>query len=140
MKAAPASRLAVSEKAVTRAQVLDDLARLEQEFRPVYVLKPRTQYCDPAVVKFAEPERKKAIRLIKLGFLEPVAPLVVGPDDKLTVGQFSEALAFFVERWADMTHIPTTKWSPDLQHRAPMPTPRAGRGGPVPLSASPRRA
>ena len=140
VKAAKPSKLANSDKAVTRVQILDEVDRLEREFRPVYALKPRTQYCNPAAVKFPEAERKKAIRLIKLGFLEPVAPLVFGPGDTLTAAQFSEALGFFVERWSDMTHLPSTKWSPDLKHHEAMPPLRARPGGPVPSSVSPPRA
>ena len=132
------SKVAASEKPVTRMQVLDELDRLEREFQPNYALKPRVQYCNPAVIKFPGTERRKAIRLIKLGFLEPVAPMVVGPADTLTVGQFSEALGFFIERWCDMTHLPTTKWSPYLQHQAPIPTPPGGPGGQAPSGASRR--
>ena len=136
VKAGADGAITASDRAVSRGQVLDDLDRLERKFQPYYALKPRVQYCNEAAVKFSGGERLKAIRLIKLGFLEPVAPLVAGPADSVTVGQFSEAVAFFIERWSDMTHLPSSKWSPYLIHEAPNPKPRGGPGGPVPLGVS----
>lgn len=133
-------KIPVLDKPVSRVQVLHELVRIERFFQPDYTLKPRTQYCNVAVVKFPGPDRQEAIRLIKLGFLEPVAPMVVGPAETLTVRQFSEAVGFFIERWSDMTHLPSLKWSPDVEHAAPMPKPPAGPGGPVPLGASRQQA
>jgi hypothetical protein len=123
-----------------QVQILDELDRFERQFQPYYTLKPRTQYCNAAVVKFTGLERQKAIRLIKLGFLEPVAPMVTGPAGTLTVAQFSEAVGFFIERWSDMTHLPSVKWSPDLQRQTPTPKPPGAPGGPVPSGASRQRA
>jgi len=140
MKSRLLIKIAPSNKPVARVQILDEFDRFERQFQPYYTLKPRTQYCNAAVVKFTGPERQKAIRLIKLGFLEPVAPMVTGPAGTLTVAQFSEAVGFFIERWSDMTHLPSVKWSPDLQRQTPTQKPPGAPGGPVPSGASRQQA
>lgn len=121
---------------ITRGQVVNELDRLSRLYASHYTLKPRTQYCNEAAIKLPNDERTKAIRLIKLGFMEPVAVLAVGPKPDLTVDQLAEALGFFVERWADMTHLPSIKFTPGLMPGSSTPTPPAGSRGQAPSGAS----
>lgn len=133
-------KLRPGSEAVKRSQILEELDRIQRSFQPYYTLKARTQYCNPAAVRFPGADRPKAIRLIKLGFVEPVSKFVAGPGDTLKLGELVEALGFFAERWCDDTHLPSIKWSPELMPSPTFPRPRAGSPAPAPVGASRPRA
>ena len=104
-----------NEKPVSRAQVVAELSHLSHIFQDYYTLKARTQYCDPAAIKLPPAQKIEAIRLAKLGFVEPVGPLLIGPQNTIDVHAFGAAIGFFMARWSDMTHMPSPKWSPYLE-------------------------
>lgn len=136
----PAFKFPESTERATRTQLIAAFDQLERRFEPFYTLKPRTQYCNLSAIKLQGDGRTQAVRLIKLGFLEPVAPLITGPEDTLGLVAFSEAVGAYIARFSDMTHLPATQWSPDLMLRPSMPTPRAAQQAPVPSAAPRRRA
>jgi hypothetical protein len=117
--------LADSSKPASREVIIDEFDRLSHLYESAYVIKPRTQLIKPSLIKLAGPEKSRATRLIKLGFLAPVSQLVVGPSDTLGPLQFGMDVAFFIERFADMTHTPSIKWSPYLENdESGPPTPQ----------------
>jgi hypothetical protein len=99
---------------VTREQTVNELYRVYTAFKPDYKFTPLPTKYEAGVIKIAAPQRSELLVLVKLGFVGPVSPLATGPTDTLTVSQFGDALGMFIARLAQLTHMPTPKWSPIL--------------------------
>jgi hypothetical protein len=99
---------------ITRAQTIDQLNRLYEIVRPTVKVTPRPVLVRESAVKLAGPSRSTLLKLVRMGAVGNFAPLATGPDDKLTPKQFGDALGFFLARMAQMTHLPSRKFSPPL--------------------------
>jgi hypothetical protein len=103
-----------SNEPVSREVLVDEFQRIANGFNEFYKLTPRAQYLDASVLKLGGKRKEEAIRLIKLGYIDTLSPVVVGPKPTLSPYQFAVAVAYFTERWADRTHLPSIAYSPML--------------------------
>ncbi len=104
-------------KPVRRSQVVATLHTLFEHFRPKFRMAPRPWPCDTeAIAKHNAPSDRPVLEsLVKWGFVAPVGPIVIGPDDKLTPAEVGDALGIFFCQVAYLTHTPDPKWTPGLQ-------------------------
>jgi hypothetical protein len=99
---------------VTREEIVDEFMRDYQALRPQMKFTPNPSVVDPDRIKIAPKEKPELVKLIKMGFVGRVAPLVTGPTDTMTVVTFGDAVGFFLDRMAQLTHMPSPKWTPML--------------------------
>lgn len=101
-------------KPVQRTQVIERLDRLYELAKPKFTNTPRPVEFDAKLLQVAPPVREKAIKLIKMGCLGPVTNLVTGSRETLKLEEFGDAVALFIVRISELTHIPSARFSPDL--------------------------
>jgi hypothetical protein len=61
------------------------------------------------------PQRDNLEMLVRMGAVAKIGPLATGPGNVLTVPEFGDAIGFFLARMAQMTHLPSSKWTPALR-------------------------
>lgn len=109
-KAPPEAELAKRETLVMELTRLVNLTKLKYTFTPRPVEFNRNTIQFPS----SSPQRKNLEMLIRLGFISRVAPLVTGKDETLTLGEFGHLVGVFISRLSELTHKPSTRWSPYL--------------------------
>jgi hypothetical protein len=100
---------------VRREQVIGEMARIYTYILPKVKLTPMPVKYDPAVLKIEHSESGNLNMFVRIGAVGRVSPLATGPSDTLTVPQFGDALGFFLARMTELTHMPSNKWTPELQ-------------------------
>lgn len=105
-----------SPKVADRVTIVAYLAKLYRLIEPKIVVTPPPTQFDPGVITLKQPARKDAETLIRRGFADPIGPLVAGKAIGLTPHEFGDALGYFLARVADVTHTPSSKYSPALMH------------------------
>jgi hypothetical protein len=110
----------------TREQVILEFGRLFEIARPHFMFTPRKVKYDPSILTIKKGTRARAELevMIPLQFVAKVGPLAAGLKPTLTLKQFGDAVGFFYARIADLTHTPSSKWSPYMNQgpQAPAPT------------------
>jgi len=106
-----------STNPATREDVIRTFDRLFAKVKPSFKFTPRFVKYDPAVLTIDKnkPERAMLEKLIRWQFVAKVGPIAAGKKNTLTLEEFGDALGFFTLRIADLTHVPSARWSPYLQ-------------------------
>jgi len=116
----PGPKLHESKALVSREQTLLELNRLFVACKPKFVIKPaRSKYDATRFVLHDKNAKAAANNLVAWGCVPPVAPVVTGPGESMTPAEFGDALGYFVIRIADLTHTPSTRFSPLLKGLGP---------------------
>lgn len=99
-----------------RGELLERLDYIYELAKPKFVMTPREITFDPKKVSLPaqHPQRKSAEKLVKWGFVGRVAPVVTGNKETMTLHEFGDVLGIFLARLSEVTHKPSTKWSPYL--------------------------
>jgi len=101
---------------VHRSQVVAEMTRLLSVFDSKVKMTPRAVAFDPTVLRLAERSQVPNLRkLVNLGAVGRVSPLATGPKETITTSDFGDAVGFFVARIAQITHMPSNKWTPWLR-------------------------
>lgn len=112
----PAKATIVSDnKPVTRDEVIIEMAKLLESAKKAIKLVPSPVRYDASQFKVGAAAKPALSKLAAWGFVAPVGPLATGPKPTLTIQEFGDALGFYLSRFCDVTHMPSTKWSPYLQ-------------------------
>jgi hypothetical protein len=53
--------------------------------------------------------------LVRLGAVARVGPLATNKSDTIDAPDFGDAIGFFLARMAEITHQPSSKWTPWLR-------------------------
>ena len=110
------STIATDAKTVTREEVILEMAKIFEGSKKAVKFMPAPTKYDPKVLKAGSAGSKAALqKLITWGFIAPVGALATGPKPGLSIQQFGDAVGFFMARMADVTHMPSPRWSPYLQ-------------------------
>jgi hypothetical protein len=99
---------------ISRAKTVMQFKRLYEVVRPQVKVTPRPVKVDIAIIRMSEPTKAVLIKLVKMGAIGNHSHLAAGPLDKLTPADFGDSLGFFLARMAQMTHTPSSEWSPPL--------------------------
>jgi hypothetical protein len=110
------STLAASKEAVTRTQVVREMNSLFEALEPSFKFTPKRVAfeADRLSLKDAE-QRKNLERLIRWGAVAKLGPIATAKEETLSLQEFGDALGFFMSRMAELTHMPSSKWTPALQ-------------------------
>lgn len=117
---APMSHPAVPDRPATRSEVIAEFWRLYQLAKPNFKFTPRPVNLQVKSISIPtdNAQRKPLEALIKHGFIGKVSPLAAGSGDSLTLSDYGDALGFFLSRISDLTHTPSSRWSPYMfNHR-----------------------
>jgi hypothetical protein len=105
-----------SSKAIaSREQILRHFLALYTVVQPKFKITGTRMKTAPSVISVKNPEIKSiALKLESLGFIDRYGPLVTGKSEGLQPNEFGDAVGYFIARVAELTHTPTTKFSPYL--------------------------
>ncbi|HEY3779845.1 MAG TPA: hypothetical protein VGL56_02085 [Fimbriimonadaceae bacterium] len=106
-----------SSKPVTHAEVIEDFGRIYKGAKPFFKFTPRAVWFDPAVLstKSGSPARPTLELLVKQGFVPRVSLLATSKTDTMSIFDFGDTVGIFVARVADVCHLPSPKWSPNIE-------------------------
>jgi len=109
----------------TREQIVLEFARLFEMARPHFKFTPRKIKFDPSMLTIRKGTRARAEleTMIALQFVAKVGPLAASEKPTLTLAQFGDAVGYFYARVADLTHTPSSKWSPYMNQGPQAPAP-----------------
>lgn len=103
-----------STKPVTRQAVVREFGRIFRALKPTFKVTPKMVVVKSRGVSITGPERKDLDTLVLWGAVGPYAPLATSKSKNLTVSEFGDAVGFFMARMADLTHLPSSKYTPAL--------------------------
>ncbi|MDH4387934.1 MAG: hypothetical protein QE269_04345 [Fimbriimonas sp.] len=98
---------------VTKNEILTEFARLANASAKQFKRSPRPasfdatrlrKDCDATQLKF----------LVSKGLVMPLGPLVTGNNGPVSTAEFGDAVGVLVTRLADLCHLPSTQYSPNL--------------------------
>lgn len=99
----------------TREEILKHFLALYEVVKPKFKFTPPARKAAANVISVKEPQvRRIAEKLETLGFVDPYGPLVASKSEGLSPREFGDALGYFIARIAELTHMPSTKFSPYL--------------------------
>lgn len=100
-------------KPVTREETAELFYKVYAKTRPEFKFTPR-----PIAVPTKRLTNKSRVvpELIRTGMLAPIGPVAAGSGVGLTTKEFGDALGYLLTRLADLTHMPSSKWSPNLHN------------------------
>lgn len=104
------------KKSAGRTMILAQLARMFELSQPTFKFTPRMiQYQKEVItIPASHPQRASVEKLIAWGALNRVSPLITSKKDTVTLEEFGQALGTLAARIADLTHTPSSRWSPYL--------------------------
>ncbi|MFN3683452.1 MAG: hypothetical protein ACK41F_05895 [Fimbriimonadaceae bacterium] len=99
-----------------RTEAILALKRLFDLASPRFCYTPRfvSFEADRLTVPAGDPARSVLEELIRWQCVAKLGPLAAGERTTLTVDEFGDALGFCLARLADLTHMPSPRWSPYL--------------------------
>lgn len=101
---------------ITRDLVVVEFAKMYDLAKPKFRFMPTPVQFDPKRLTIADAHNRASLeKLIRLGFVAKVGPLAAGTSPTISALDFGDAIGFFMARMAELTHTPSTKWSPYLQ-------------------------
>ncbi len=111
------SASASSKKPADRLEIIRQMNRLFELSRPEFKFTPRKVVVDPAVLSVppGEPERPMLEKLIAFACVGKVSAVATNKTASLDLDEFGDAMGILVSRLADLTHTPSSKWSPYMQ-------------------------
>ncbi|MCE9559801.1 MAG: hypothetical protein K8R88_12725 [Armatimonadetes bacterium] len=121
------------EKSVTRSEIIDSFYFLFTKAKSGFKFMPRLAKSDPKKFQLLNASAKsQGDTLVKWGFLAPVGPLLTDSKQEISITQFGDAVGYFLARLSELTHKPSSKYSPDLMTIPPVievPTPGKKKAG-----------
>jgi len=101
---------------VSRDEVVTVFDRLVEAAKPAYKISLPALPIESAALISKRAEVKQAMtRLVRGGFISRVDPLLCGPGDNLEPEIFGDDIGYLLARVAELSHMPSSKWSPYLQ-------------------------
>jgi hypothetical protein len=101
---------------VSRTQIVREMDRIFNLAKPAFKFTPPPVQHRPELFSLKDAASVAALkRLVGWGFVARLGPVATSSKSSLTVAEFGDAIGFFLLRMSDLTHTPSTKWSPYLQ-------------------------
>ena len=100
----------------TRSMIIAEFDRWFQWTRPSFKSRPADLVFDPKRLTVKDKSARASLeRLIGWGFVAKVGPLATNKVETVSLVDFGDALGLFLSRVADLTHMPSSKFTPALQ-------------------------
>lgn len=104
--------MTASANPAQRGEILTRMVRLVDELRGEFKFTPKRVAFNANSFTVKSPARAQVERLVSWGFVAKTSPLVTGTKETLTTAEFGDAIGLYISRLADLTHTPSSKWSP----------------------------
>lgn len=98
-----------------RSDALLEFGRLYRLAKPSFSFTPRPIALQNEL--FGSLKGRPALtarELVSWGFLAPYGPLITQKAESMSLADFGDAVGFFLARLADLTHVPSERFSPYL--------------------------
>jgi len=113
----PDSIIRNSNAPVTREAILLEYKRIFDFTRPFFSYEPNPAIYNPAMFHLKGAAAMRAAKsLAGWGCINRVGALVTNQEDTISPAQFGDESGLFLSRLAELTHTPTIKFSPYLEH------------------------
>jgi hypothetical protein len=101
---------------VKREMIIAEMSRLFEICRPTFKFTPRFTTYKTETIGLAKVSKQRANleKLIKWGAVAKTDPFVISKQETVSLALFADAFGLFLIRMADLTHTPSSKWSPYL--------------------------
>lgn len=101
---------------ITRNELILELSKLLKEAKPAFKFTPTmaNYRASDIVVPVGSLARKPLEELLAWGFIGKVDPLATSNRETFTTTEFGHTLGFFLSRLCELSHTPSTKFSPML--------------------------
>lgn len=108
--------LPMSSAPVTRTEVVSEMHRMFVAASSAFKYTPVKVAFDRNRLTLKDAKQKQNLeRLIAFGTVAKLGPLATDAKETVSVHDFGDAIGFFMTRIADLTHLPSAKWTPELQ-------------------------
>lgn len=101
-----------SSNPVQRGEILTRMVRLVDELKSEFKFTPKRVSYNASTFTVKSPVRAQVERLVAWGFVARTSPLVTGTQETMSTAEFGDAIGLYISRLADLTHTPSSKWSP----------------------------
>lgn len=106
-------KLPSDKNPVTKNEVLSAFKAIVEQTRPLFKRSASKVAYNPSRVR-KDMDLQRYGRLIQDGFVMPVGPIATGKDGGLSTFEFGDAVGVLLLRIADLSHMPSRKFSPGL--------------------------
>jgi hypothetical protein len=113
MPAASPLKLVGSAAPVTKNEILAEFSLLANASAKHFKRNPRPSNYDATRLR-SDAESAQLKFLVAKGMVMPLGPLVTGKNGTLTTAEFGDAVGVLIARLADLCHLPSTQYSPNL--------------------------
>lgn len=107
----PKPTIATGKVVVTRKEILEEFATIHRAAAASFKLSPQPVSFD---AKRFTVQSSSLTSLVKGGFVAKVGPLAAGKRAGVSPNELGDAIGFFVARLAEVTHLPSSRWTPYL--------------------------
>lgn len=112
----PSGKMLGDGAPTSRTFIIERFDAMVEMFRPKFKIRPRPlRFDEKRLAKLPDRVRKKLVALIRGGFIAPLGPLATAKDESVSLSDYGDALGFLITRLAEVTHMPSPKFSPYLQ-------------------------
>lgn len=101
--------------AITRGEIVLAFDQAFSRVKGKFTYKPQPQYFEADRLTLHGAALTSAERMIELGLLARVGPLVTSKKETISIEDFGDAVGYFMARVAELSHQPTTRFSPYLE-------------------------
>ncbi len=107
-------KMASSPNPVHRTEIIERMSRLFTVLRPKFKFTPRRERFDPKIITIpaGAPQRVELEKLIQWGFIAKTGVIATATKETVSLSEFGDVVGFFAARIAELTHTPSSKWSP----------------------------
>lgn len=110
----PAPIQLAGKQPVTRAEIIEQFARIFEATKPNFKKNPSKASVNPGALTVKEPAAKEKLEtLIAWKCVDPTGPLATGNKETMGVLEFGDAVGLMIARLADLTHTPNPRFSPN---------------------------
>ena len=107
----PKPTISAGKDVVSRKDILEEFATIHRAAAASFKLSPQPVSFDPKRFTVQSPALTS---LVKGGFVAKVGPLAAGKRAGVSPNELGDAIGFFVARLAEVTHLPSSRWTPYL--------------------------
>lgn len=106
-------KLVGSGDPISKNEILSEFALLANASAKYFKRSPRPSTFEAARLR-TDGDSAQIKFLVSKGIVMPLGPLVTGKNGTVTTAEFGDAVGVLIARLADLCHLPSTKYSPNL--------------------------
>lgn len=102
---------------VSRAEIIVAFDKAFEQLRPQFKFTPKMVKFDAKVLNPADTSARKPLeKLVAWGCISRLGPLATNSTPMIGPAEFGESVGFLLVRLAELTHTPSSKWTPAMMY------------------------